>query len=572
MRLRLWLVLALVLACLAVGLLGSSTSVAAASCADFDINNAQAAYLIACALAGGDANVPAGPATATFSDVPTDYWAFKYVEYAKATGVVSGYPDGTYRPAATVTRDRMAMFLARAIAGGDASVPAGPVTPTFSDVPTTHWAYRYVEYLYAQGVDLAYSTSPMTFAPSLPMLALTAGLWLDQAMASTGVVDVCAMRMTDFSADTTSGVAPLTVTFTDLSRGDFTSWHWDFGDGGTAAVQNPSHEYATAGAFTVTLTTFAGSDGPDTRTKMDYISVICIVPEAAFSGMPMGGPVPLTVDFTDLSTNDPTSWVWDFGDGGTSFEQNPSHAYDGAGIYTVSLTAANVGGSDTETKPGYIRVVFVDAGEDNWAIDYILACVQAGIVGGYWDGTYRPTLAVTRDQMAVYIARALEGGDANVPPGPLSPSYGDVPTDHWAYKYVEYARYWGVVGGYPDGTYKPDLEVDRGQMAVYVARAMAGGDGNVPDDPDGTPFFPDVPSSYWAYKYVEYCHDQGVVSGYWDGYHPEETVNRAQMAVYVARAFLAPTIAPPAAPVYLMEKAQVLAGLRAVGREASPVQ
>jgi len=67
---------------------------------------------------------------------------------------------------------------------------------------------------------------------------------------------------------------------------------------------------------------------------------------------------------------------------------------------------------------------------------------------------------------------------------------------------------------------------------------MAGGDSNVPDDPDGTPFFPDVAADYWAYKYVEYCHDHGVVGGYWDGtYRPEEVVNRGAMAVYVQRAF-----------------------------------
>jgi hypothetical protein len=46
-----------------------------------------------------------------------------------------------------------------------------------------------------------------------------------------------------------------------------------------------------------------------------------------------------------------------------------------------------------------------------------------------------------------------------------------------------------------------------------------------------------VPAEHWAYKWVEYCHSRGVVQGYWDGYHPDEVVNRAQMAVYVARAF-----------------------------------
>ena len=139
--------------------------------------------------------------------------------------------------------------------------------------------------------------------------------------------------------------------------------------------------------------------------------------------------------------------------------------------------------------------------------------------------------------MAAYIARAMAEGDANVPAGPLVPSFSDVAADHWAYKYVEYARYQGVVQGYPDDTYQPTFEVDRAQMAVYVSRAMAGGDANVPDDPDSTAFFPDVDAEHWAYRYVEYCHDEGVVEGYDDGYRPDEVVTRDQMAVYVARAF-----------------------------------
>ena len=62
------------------------------------------------------------------------------------------------------------------------------------------------------------------------------------------------------------------------------------------------------------------------------------------------------MQFTDQSTNTPTSWSWTFGDGGTSTAQNPSHTYTAAGTYTVTLTASNAYGSDGETKTGYITV------------------------------------------------------------------------------------------------------------------------------------------------------------------------------------------------------------------------
>ncbi|MBN1460053.1 MAG: PKD domain-containing protein, partial [Armatimonadetes bacterium] len=155
----------------------------------------------------------------------------------------------------------------------------------------------------------------------------------------------------DFEASATSGPAPLTVSFTELSTGAPTSWLWEFGDGGTATVQHPSHEYLTPGNYTVTLTVHDASCW-DATTKEDYIAVsepLPPAPTADFSASPTSGIAPLAVDFTDLSTGDPTSWSWEFGDGEISAGQNPNHTYDAAGIYTVSLTATNAGGSDAET-------------------------------------------------------------------------------------------------------------------------------------------------------------------------------------------------------------------------------
>ena len=79
-------------------------------------------------------------------------------------------------------------------------------------------------------------------------------------------------------------------------------------------------------------------------------------PGADFTADLTSGSVPLTVNFTDQSTGDITSWSWDFGDGATSTEQNPSHTYTDPGTYTVSLTVTGPGGSDTETKADYIEV------------------------------------------------------------------------------------------------------------------------------------------------------------------------------------------------------------------------
>jgi len=79
-------------------------------------------------------------------------------------------------------------------------------------------------------------------------------------------------------------------------------------------------------------------------------------PVANFTGTPLTGGAPLTVNFTDTSTNSPTSWAWTFGDGGTSTVKNPSHVYTAQGTYTVSLTAINASGSGSITKTNYITV------------------------------------------------------------------------------------------------------------------------------------------------------------------------------------------------------------------------
>jgi uncharacterized protein (TIGR02145 family) len=84
---------------------------------------------------------------------------------------------------------------------------------------------------------------------------------------------------------------------------------------------------------------------------------ITIPPEADFLATPLTGVTPLEVSFTDLSLYEPTSWEWDFGDGGSSTNQNPSHIYDTAGVYTVSLTVSNEFGSDTKIITDLIDII-----------------------------------------------------------------------------------------------------------------------------------------------------------------------------------------------------------------------
>jgi PKD repeat protein len=158
----------------------------------------------------------------------------------------------------------------------------------------------------------------------------------------------------DFSAAPISGLLPLTVQFTDQSTGIPTGWSWNFGDRTTSTDPSPSHTYLKAGTYTVTLTV-TNDLGSSTVKKSKLITVLRS-PVAKFIAAPTTASVGETITFTDQSEGDPTSWLWNFGDKGTDTVQNPTHAYQKAGTYTVTLKVTSQYGSDTVRMGKYIIV------------------------------------------------------------------------------------------------------------------------------------------------------------------------------------------------------------------------
>ena len=172
------------------------------------------------------------------------------------------------------------------------------------------------------------------------------------------LIDSDKIPITDFYGEPTNGQAPLEVSFYDTSRGIPSSWTWTFGDETTSSEKNPVHIYENPGTYTVTLKT-SNIVGSDTKEKTDYITVTNPIPlpEANFEGYPRSGSSPLTVSFTDLSTGDPETFEWTFGDGSNSSEQNPMHIYQNAGVFSVSLLVTNKAGMSTKIEDNYITVV-----------------------------------------------------------------------------------------------------------------------------------------------------------------------------------------------------------------------
>jgi len=141
-----------------------------------------------------------------------------------------------------------------------------------------------------------------------------------------------------------NGVAPLTVQFTGMANdpdGIITFYHWDFGDGSVADLQNPSHTFIHEGTYTITFT--VTDNNASTGSSTMQISVLLPTnypPHASISVDRTYGLAPLTVSFNGSGTDADgyiTTYSWDFDDGSNSSQQNTKHTFTQNGIYNVTL-------------------------------------------------------------------------------------------------------------------------------------------------------------------------------------------------------------------------------------------
>src|SRR5262245_57583448 len=127
------------------------------------------------------------------------------------------------------------------------------------------------------------------------------------------LADAALAQTANFTSDLTQGCFPLTVKFNDVSTGTVTNWSWDFGNGNTSTLQNPSAVFSTPGTYDVTLTVSNGG-APSTRTRAAYI-VVHDLPAVDFSFDTNSGCAPLSVKFKDqtsTASGQIASWLWVF--------------------------------------------------------------------------------------------------------------------------------------------------------------------------------------------------------------------------------------------------------------------
>lgn len=208
----------------------------------------------------------------------------------------------------------------------------------------------------------------------------------------------------DFTINKVKAAIGSVVQFSDMSN-NASAWQWDFGDGSTSKLQDPTHSYASVGNYSVKLVS-SNATSSATLLKNNLIEV-GLIPEAIFTADITSIKLGDSVSFTNKSTNAPTSVVWDFGDGTMSSSFNPTHTYTSSGKFSVKLVAINAYGSDNVTQVDYINVSeatsftdardghvynFVKIGNQTWMTENLayLPSVSSPLAADYWDPTSTP--------------------------------------------------------------------------------------------------------------------------------------------------------------------------------------
>ncbi|MBR9859460.1 PKD domain-containing protein [bacterium] len=179
----------------------------------------------------------------------------------------------------------------------------------------------------------------------------------------------------DFTSDTTSGCAPVTIKFQNKSSSSNVRFLWSLGNGNVSSLENPQAIYYLPGTYTVSLTITDSTGKKAIKTDSAYITVYAN-PSANFSGSNLRGCAPLEVPYKDKSKKGSgriNAWTWDFGDGNTSRDSQPEHKYKSAGTYNVSLLVRDIYNCESkEIKKKYVEVL--PSADVNFEADLPFGC------------------------------------------------------------------------------------------------------------------------------------------------------------------------------------------------------
>jgi PKD repeat protein len=176
------------------------------------------------------------------------------------------------------------------------------------------------------------------------------------SITKINLIDIGIPPIANYNASSDTTIIGNSIQFTNQSV-NAVSYFWDFGDGITSTLQNPTHSYNLVGNYTVKLLA-ANNYGTDSIVHSNIINVGDI-PSATFNYYDSTKAIGDTINFNNNTleiANQPNTYKWYFGDGDSSIIENPKHAYNANGFYDITLIASNIYGLDTIHRPNYIEI------------------------------------------------------------------------------------------------------------------------------------------------------------------------------------------------------------------------
>ncbi len=245
------------------------------------------------------------------------------------------------------------------------STGCDPFTVTFTDlsignIVSWHW-------LFSDGQSSVLQNPTMTFTGSgyysVTLIVTESGTGNQDTMYVQNLIHVVASPHASFQVGANNmGCIPLDVTFTDLSTnsdGNITQWSWDMGDGNILTTQNPLHTYSSPGIYSIYLQVTNEYGCVDDTTVSNAVHASTVPDIHIGADITQYCSVPVDIHFTNNSTGSATQtdFLWNFGDGNTSTNENPVNTYTNLGDYDIILTVTDeYGCSNTDTFPVFIHL------------------------------------------------------------------------------------------------------------------------------------------------------------------------------------------------------------------------
>jgi len=262
---------------------------------------------------------------------------------------------------------------------------------------------------------------------------------------------------------------------------------------------------------------------------------------------PMADPIDPVGCFSVNGPSGPVTGTVTYNDATRQYTFTPTVELQG-GAHTVTITGCkDASGNIQQVAQTWSFEVeantasFTDVDASYWAYSWIERLYDAGITGGCGTSPliYCPEDMVSRSQISIFLLRGIHGS-AYTPPAASGDIFDDVDVSYWAAAWIERLMAEGITGGCNANLYCPEQPVTRAQMAVFLLRAKHGSS-YAPPSVGSETGFSDVSVEHWAAAWIKQLAAEGITSGCSaNNYCPEESVTRAQMAVFLVRTFNLP--------------------------------